>query len=97
MMPLFEDGVLNDKQALPIENEATRNFIENEVSRLGLPLDQRFTYYLLAATGICVVTASGFFSPYFGFRLTTLDRDDERRKNTYSRLSKAVETYLGSA
>ncbi len=97
MMPLFEDGVLNDKQTLPIENEAARQFIENEVSRQGLPLDQRFTYYLLAATGICVVPASGFFSPYFGFRLTTLDRDDERRKNTYSRLSKAVETYLKSA
>jgi len=62
-----------------------------------MPLDQRFTYYLLASTGICVVPASGFFSPYHGFRLTTLDRDEARRKDTYARLSRAVTEYIASA
>ncbi|MBI5415064.1 pyridoxal phosphate-dependent aminotransferase [Candidatus Peregrinibacteria bacterium] len=96
MMPLFQKGILNDKQKLHIENEEVQKFIEKEVSRPGFPLDQRFTYYLLATTGICVVPASGFFSPYHGFRLTTLDRDDERRKKTYSTLKNAIEEYVGS-
>lgn len=97
MMPLFQDGVLNDKQTLPIENPQAKAYIEEQVNKPGFPLDQRFTYYLLASTGICVVPASGFASPYLGFRLTTLDRDDARRKDTYSRLSKAIEAYLASA
>jgi aspartate/methionine/tyrosine aminotransferase len=96
MMPLFEQGILSDRQTLHIANEAARKFIELEVSKPGFPLDKRFTYYLLAATGICVVPASGFFSPYHGFRLTTLDRDDERRKKNYATLSKAIEEYVAS-
>ncbi|MFA4830817.1 MAG: pyridoxal phosphate-dependent aminotransferase [Patescibacteria group bacterium] len=97
MLPLFAEGVLNNRQTLPIGHAETRAFIERAVGKLGMPLDQRFTYYLLAATGICVVPASGFYSPYPGFRLTTLDRDEARRKDTYARLSRAVEEYLASA
>ncbi|MFA7278356.1 MAG: pyridoxal phosphate-dependent aminotransferase [Candidatus Gracilibacteria bacterium] len=97
MMPLFETGALNDKQTLPIANDAARAYIESVVNQPGFPLDKRFCYYLLAATGICVVPSSGFFSPYPGFRLTTLDRDETRRQDTYARLSKAVEDYLASA
>ncbi len=96
MMPLFEEGVLNENQTLPIANEKARAYIENEVNKPNFPLDKRFTYYLLASTGICVVPASGFFSPYYGFRLTTLDRDEARRTDTYARLSQAVESYLAS-
>lgn len=97
MMPLFEKGLLNDRQSLPIGNEKMRKFIESEVSKPGFPLDQRFTYYLLASTGICVVPATGFFSPYYGFRLTTLERDDEKRQKTYKVLSESIGEYLGSA
>jgi len=97
MMPLFDAGVLNDKQTLPIANDAARKYIEEQVSQPGFPLDKRFTYYLLASQGIVVVPASGFYSPYFGFRLTTLDRNPERRKDTYARMSKAVTDYLASA
>ncbi|MEK7672731.1 MAG: pyridoxal phosphate-dependent aminotransferase [Patescibacteria group bacterium] len=96
MMPLFEEGVLNDKQTLPITNPEAQKYIEEQVAKPNFPLDKRFTYYLLASTGICVVPASGFFSPYNGFRLTTLDRDDARRKDTYTRLSKAIEDYIKS-
>jgi aspartate/methionine/tyrosine aminotransferase len=97
MMPLFKDGVLNDKQTLPIENEAARAYIEQQVSAPDFPLDQRFTYYLLASTGICVVPASGFFSPNYGFRLTTLDRDPQRRADTYKRVVEAIDKYCASA
>jgi len=97
MMPLFKEGVLNDKQTLPIENEAARKYIEEQVSKPGFALDKRFTYYLLAATGICVVPASGFYSLHYGFRLTTLERDPAKRKDTYTRMAKAVTDYLASA
>lgn len=97
MMPLFRNGVLNGRQKLEIAHPEVRAFIEQEVSKPGFPLDQRFTYYLLGSTGIVVVPASGFCSPYMGFRLTTLDRDPVRRKDTYSRLKAAIEVYVASA
>lgn len=96
MMPLFKEGVLNNKQTLPIANPQVQAYIQAEVSKPNFPLDQRFTYYLLASTGIVVVPASGFFSPYHGFRLTTLDRDPVRRKDTYSRLTQAIAQYVKS-
>lgn len=96
MMPLFEEGLLTAQQTLPIENPTVRAYIENEVSKPNFPLDQRFTYYLLANTGIVTVPASGFFSPHPGFRVTTLDRDPVRLKNTYTRLAAAIEEYVGS-
>ena len=96
MMPWFDQGVLNDAQTLPIANTAVREYIEAAVNKPGFAADQRFTYYLLATTGICVVPASGFYSPYPGFRLTTLDRDAARRKDTYARLKAAVEQYIAS-
>lgn len=96
MMPLFKDGALNGKQTLPIANEAVRKYIEKEVAAENFPLDKRFCYYVLAATGICIVPSSGFFSPFPGFRLTTLDRDPVRRKNTYETLVRAVNEYVES-
>ncbi|MBU1992766.1 MAG: pyridoxal phosphate-dependent aminotransferase [Patescibacteria group bacterium] len=97
MMPLFKDGVLNNRQTLPVPNDAAREYIERGVSRRDVPLDLRFCYYLLAATGICVVPATGFFSPYFGFRLTTLDRNEKRRIRNYKRLVSVIEQYVKSA
>lgn len=96
MMPLFKDNVLNNRQTLPIANEEAKKYIEKEVARPDFPLDQRFTYYLLANTGICAVPATGFFSPYFGFRITTLDRDEKRRENTYQNMVKAIDEYVNS-
>ena len=97
LMPLFQDGVLNDRQTLPIATPAAQRLIEQHLSVPGMPLDKRFAFYLLAATGICVVPASDFESPTPGFRVTALDRDDARRARTYSRLAQAVTQYLGSA
>lgn len=97
MMPVFEAGVLNDKQALPIEHEGLRKFVEEVVAKPGLPPDKRFVYYLLAHTGICSVPASSFFSPHYGFRITTLDFHPDRLKEIYQKLAKAIEAYLASA
>ncbi len=93
---VFEPGVLHDQQTLPIENAAVRTFIEQEVQKPGIALDKRFAYYLLANTGIVVTPASDFFSPYVGFRVTTLDRDPEKLKLTYGKLKAAIQAYVAS-
>lgn len=94
MVPSFEEGVLSDTQHLPIAHPDVRAYIEQLVSHKDIPLDQRFVYYLLGATGICVVPATGFYSPWYGFRVTTLDRDPVRRERTYTRLREAIEEYI---
>lgn len=96
MMPIFEEGVLTNKQTLPIGNAAVKAFVEETVASPGLAPDKRFVYYLLASTGICVVPASSFFTPYYGFRITTLDRDQESLKHIYELLARSIEAYLSS-
>ncbi len=96
MMPIFEEGILKATQTLPIANEKVRAFVEAECAKPGIALDKRFCYYLVASTGICVVPATGFFSPYNGFRITTLTRDPAKRDEIYKKLVSAIETYLGS-
>lgn len=97
MMPTFEEGILNQHQTLPIKNSTAREYIEQEVARPGTPPDKRFAYYLLASTGICVVPASGFFATVPGFRITTLERHEAKLKDTYQRLSQAINDYVQSA
>ena len=96
MMPIFKDGVLTNNQSLEIENEKVREFVESKISEPGISADKRFVYYLLATTGICIVPASSFFSPYLGFRVTTLTRSKEQLANIYETLSKAVTNYVES-
>lgn len=95
LMPLFKEGVLSDRQTLPIKNPAVKKYIESLVGA-GVPLDKRFTYYLLANTGIVTVPASDFYSPFPGFRVTTLTRDPVQRKETYERLVQAINQYVQS-
>lgn len=97
MMPLFKKGVLNNKQTLPIKNPDAQKYIENIVSKPNFPLDKRFVYYLLASTGICVVPATSFFSKHYGFRLTTLERNPEKRDQIYTQVEKAIKQYVESA
>ena len=95
MTVLFDDGILNERQSLPIAEPEIRKFVEEKTA--GLPLDKRFVYYLLGATGICVVPLTGFYSTLQGFRFTLLENDDAERKRIYTALRDAVSTYLGSA
>lgn len=96
MMPLFEDGLLNRRQSLPIANRRAADIIRSATAARGFALDKRFAYYTLASTGICVVPASDFYSPNPGFRVTTLSRDPEQRRATYRRLAQAIRDYLAS-
>ena len=94
MTLLFEDGALNDSQTLPIANDAVRHMVEGLVD--GGPNDQRFVYYLMGATGICVVPLTGFCCRRDGFRVTLLETDDEKRRWIFSTLAQALRDYLTS-
>lgn len=93
---VFKDGVLTEKQRLPIENVAVAGIV-SDLAGSDCTLDKRFTYYLLGATGICVVPlTSGFNATVHGFRMTLLESDIERFTGIVQRLKVAVETYLAS-
>jgi alanine-synthesizing transaminase len=86
--------MLNDFQTLPIPNAKVRRFIEDRVK--GVKPDKRFVYYLLGATGICVVPLTGFCCEKQGFRLTLLETDDEKRRWTWQTIVESIRTYLDS-
>ena len=94
MTVMFEEGVLNAGQTLEIENESVRQMVQQLVT--DCPDDQRFVYYLMGATGICVVPLSGFYCKREGFRVTMLECDDEKRLWTMNTLADAIRAYLAS-
>jgi aspartate/methionine/tyrosine aminotransferase len=92
MTIMFEDGVLKEGQTLRIENPKVREMVEDIVK--GAAPDARFVYYLLGATGICVVPLSGFCCKRDGFRVTLLECDDEKRRWIFQTLAQALREYL---
>jgi len=94
MAVLFQEGILNSTQKLEINDQAVREYIEEKVK--GVEVDKRFVYYLLGATGICVVPLTGFCCTRKGFRITLLETDDEKRRWTWKTIVKAVEEYVHS-
>ena len=75
-------------------NPEARALVEKMVE--GVPLDKRFVYYVLAATGICVVPISSFCSDLHGFRVTLLEENPEKMAWMYKKLRAAIEEYLAS-
>jgi len=90
----FDDGALNDRQSVPIGNPSAKAIVE-EIVR-GVAPDKRFVYYLLGATGICAVPLTGFCSSRFGFRVTLLETDDEKRRWMFRTLGATIKAYLAS-
>ncbi|MBN1256597.1 MAG: pyridoxal phosphate-dependent aminotransferase [Planctomycetes bacterium] len=90
---MFEEGVLNSQQSLQIDNPAIREMLGGLLDKV--PNDQRFVFYLLAAKGICVVPLSGFCCRRDGFRLTLLECNDERRRQTFETIAGSIKEYLG--
>ncbi len=90
---VFADGVLDNRQSLPIENPRVRSLVEDLVRDVAN--DKRFVYYLMGSAGICVTPLSGFHSELQGFRITTLQADDAKRRDTLRRLAEAIREYLG--
>ncbi|PID76858.1 MAG: aminotransferase [Deltaproteobacteria bacterium] len=96
MSVCFEDGVLNHKQSLPIENEELRGMVEDLVGAEGTALDKRFVYYLLGATGVCVVPLTSFITELNGFRVTLLERDQKEFEQIFDTIAAAITSYLDS-
>jgi alanine-synthesizing transaminase len=95
MTVMFEEGALNGKQRLTISDPKVRAHVEAITSNVAL--DKRFVYYLLAATGICVVPLTGFNCNLRGFRITLLESDDDRFDRIFKTVRDKTQEYLGSA
>lgn len=92
---VFKDGILNDKQTLKIKNEKVRKFVEEKTAN-GISPDKRFVYYLMGATGICVVPLSGFNCTLQGFRATLLESDNAKFQWIFETLAEKIKGYLKS-
>jgi len=92
MTVMFKSGVLNNTQALPIENSRVKALVEGKA--LTVHPDKRFVYYLLGATGICVVPLTGFCCNKPGFRITLLETNDDKRRWTWETIVKSIRAYV---
>lgn len=95
MTVVFEENVLNNRQKLAIKETLVREIIEEKIKTLnGGKFDKRFAYYLMGATGVCVVPLSGFNSDLPGFRITLLETDDKVFKETMNTIATGIKEYL---
>ena len=96
MSVVFDDGVLHNRQTLPIENPEVKAHVESLVNKPGVSLDKRFVYYLLGATGVCVVPLSSFATSLQGFRSTLLETDEEQFQKIFDKIADSIKIYLSS-
>ncbi|KAF0220483.1 MAG: hypothetical protein FD174_1137 [Geobacteraceae bacterium] len=96
MAVAFEEGLLNNRQSLPIANPEVKELVEGLVNAPGVSPDKRFVYYILAHTGICIVPLSSFSTPLQGFRVTLLEKDDRECERIYKTLAAKIGEYLNS-
>ena len=92
---VFKEGILNAKQFIKTENPQIIKLLEGWIED-GMALDKRFTYYLLATTGVCVVPLSSFHSNLLGFRVTLLEEDSDLLLAIFTRIRDAIEEYCTS-
>ncbi len=91
---MFRKDVLTPTQKLPVANPRAKEKVEQLVQNVAL--DKRFVYYLLAATGICVVPLTGFNCNLEGFRVTLLESDDKKFEWVFKTLRERITEYLKS-
>lgn len=96
MTVAFKAEVINSSQTLPIDNNEIKRLI-TELVKPDFALDKRFVYYLLGATGLCVVPLqSGFNSTTHGFRFTLLETDENKFRENIEIMKQAITAYLAS-
>lgn len=95
MTVVFNESALNSHQSLQIKKKEIREFVKNLVKDT-IEHDKRFVYYLLAATGICVVPLTSFFTPLLGFRMTLLDKDEAEFRYVVKTIAEKIVEYIGS-
>lgn len=93
---IFNESVLNDRQSLPIKQPQIKKYVE-ELTKGTIEYDKRFVYYLLAATGICVVPLTSFFTPLLGFRMTLLDKDVDEFEHVVKTIASKITEYINSS
>jgi aspartate/methionine/tyrosine aminotransferase len=93
---IFNESVLNDRQYLRIEKPEIKKYVE-ELTKGTMEYDKRFVYYLLAATGICVVPLTSFFTPLLGFRMTLLDKDVDEFELIVKTIAAKITEYINSS
>jgi len=96
MSVAFEDGCLNKQQILSISNRSVREMVKELTAAADINPDKRFVYYLLAATGICVVPLTSFSTNLQGFRITLLEPDEKRFRGMIDTLGQGIEDYISS-
>ena len=96
MSVVFEEGALSHEQSLSIENAEVTKEIERLVSGDNVSFDKRFVYYLLGATGICVVPLSSFATELQGFRVTLLERDEKTFREIFQTIAEKIREYIAS-
>jgi len=97
MTVVFEEGRINRRQTLPIANRDVRELIESlTAADEKMQPDKRFVYYLLGATGICIVPLTSFSSDLQGFRVTLLETEETKFAKTFDILSESIRKYLAS-
>jgi len=93
---IFNESVLNDRQTLQIDNPEIKKYVE-ELTKGSIEYDKRFVYYLLAATGICVVPLTSFFTSLSGFRITLLDKDVDEFEYIVKTIASKITEYINSS
>ena len=96
MTVVFNEAVLNNRQALHIEHPEIRGYIE-KLTDHRVEFDKRFVYYLLGATGICVVPLTSFFTSTPGFRMTLLDKDVDNFEYVVNTIAEKIVQYIESS
>lgn len=96
MAVAFREGLLTNRQSIPIANSEVRDLVNGMVSQPGMTPDKRFVYHILAATGICIVPLSSFSTPLQGFRVTLLEKDENECRRIYGTLAEKISEYLAS-
>lgn len=95
MTVVFNDAILNYRQTMKIERSDIREYVENIVNSK-IERDMRFVYYLLGATGICVVPLTSFFTSTPGFRITLLEKDEAKFEKTIATIAEKIVEYVDS-
>jgi aspartate/methionine/tyrosine aminotransferase len=96
MTAVFNEGVLNHRQTLPIDQAEIRQYIGNMMNGK-VELDKRFVYYLLASTGICVVPLTSFFTSLPGFRMTLLEKSADEFEHVVKTIAAKAIEYIESS
>jgi len=97
MTAVFNEAVLNGRQKLPIKHPDIKQYVEKLVDDDNVEFDKRFVYYLLGSTGVCVIPLTGFFTAVPGFRMTLLNKDEEKFEFVVKTIAEKVVKYIESA